>query len=873
MKIKFLEATTLQEYYEVDEGSVYTKCKNETLDSGTIYISNTQEELNLEPLDRVVLVDDENRFANIYLCIDTINRTDICVNPRIYRYDISLISETKRFEGIILPDKTYTPSSSRKTIYEVIYQYMELYCNKIRVSSGALSGWRNEISIDKTTVEDIFDTVECPEMQWNTPTLREVLNDLMMVKDRIPVVRNNVLYSMDLTELNRDISTDTHINYVQQSKSLEDYVSELKMNLINGMQGNKQNINNVVRRIELAPFTANEYLVSSQNMILKTKFPILKVISLKMAFGYKVTASAPSTSEQIGAFTEDLCNFNGVNGIYEEKEFRTLPKIISDDVINSKMVFVNYGKYQNFSLYYTRGSNYIGGFSNLTEQRLGWITESKDTLTVLKNFIMRYRLQDDSYTLSSGSFHNTYFIIEYEAIANSVFSASKYDYPKHKRTVVDNQTNSYINVEKQGFLEYQKANRLGNLTKMINARYDNDYTNLIKIGDVYDNSIVFQCQYQIYKNHIEINALATKDYVLRDYFTGVKARLRSWKIVDGSEAHTRHELVKYYCELSYDSYTEIGLTKNTNLEGITLTNDCDFAYNFAQCLTTNTYYPVSYCGIKFLTKDGYYPTNNDNVFLLEVLPQIVGNSLVFTFGCNDNFGIDRVPDLSEDYITFPVNNTDYGFPKLKSGIGGYPLKDLRYVDNDGECLRASFVFMNEYVKPNIMNETYKLDNIINVPAATVATNYRKFYEQNLNEYNSSLTPMFFDRVTVYKDNKEILSWSYQFEFCSSTKEITVGKAFLTRQPLIHNGALGNYKVYSNGLVVATSNNVHMTSIDKSCCRISIGFDITVPANSLVTVIDDASGELMFSFIKKGLGSAQVLYLNFLKDRDKRVYEE
>lgn len=885
MKIKFLDATTPQEYYAIDEGCVYTKCKNETLDSATISISNTTDILELEALDRVVLVDEEGRFDNIYLCIDTIDRTDICITPKIYKYDIQLISETKILEGIRLPDKTYTPSATRKTVYEVIYQYMELYCPKIRVSSGGLSGWINEISLD-SSIEEIFDSVECPEMQWNTPTLREVLNDLMMVKDRIPVVRNNVLYSMDLTEINRDISNDTHINYVHQSKSLEDYVSELKMNLVNGMQENKPDVNSVVRRIEYAPFTAEgDYIVSTQNMVVKTQFPILRIISLKMAFGYSITKQVVPGYEyewEVGAYTEDLCNFDGRNGVYEEKEYRTLPKLISDDLINSNLNINNYGNYQNLSVYYSRGSNVIGGFSNLTEQRLGWISEKYDTTTILKDLIMRYRFSNSTFKLNAGDFQNTFFIIEYETIASSVFSASKSDYPKHKRTVVDNQTNSYTNVYKQGFLEYQKANRLGNLSKMINARYDNNYTNLITIGDIYNNSIVYQCQYQFYKNHIEINAQATENYVLRDYFTGVKAKLRSWKIVDGSEAHTRHELVKYYCELSYEQYTEIGLISNSDLEGITLNDDCDFAYQFTRCLETIANNDVdeqmvTYCGIKFSTKDGFYPSGNNKIYLLEVLPQIVGNSLLFTFGCNDNYGIEKVAELDYGYVTFPTTGDNHGFPKLKSGIGGIPLKDLKYVDTDGECVRASLVFTNRHVKNEIMNRRYQWQHDEPLPVDVfvtdeqIAASYRSFYEQNLD--SAPTEPPFFDKVTIYKDNKEILKWSYQFEFCSSTKEITIGKAFLTRQPLIHNGALGNYKVYSRGVVVATSYNVYITNIDKSCCRIAIGFDITVPADSLVEVIDDATGELIFSFIKKGLGSAQVLYLNFLKDRDKTVHNE
>ena len=146
--------------------------------------------------------------------------------------------------------------------------------------------------------------------------------------------------------------------------------------------------------------------------------------------------------------------------------------------------------------------------------------------------------------------YTTFFKIEYETTVDTVFQAGRTEAPTHERIITDNQTNSFVDAYNQGFMEYQKANRLGNQQLHINARYENDYSNILKIGDYYEDSIVFQTQYQIYKNHVEVNASATKDYILRDYFTGVKARIRSWKIADASQALVRHDLNKYYLEFS-----------------------------------------------------------------------------------------------------------------------------------------------------------------------------------------------------------------------------------------------------------------------------------------------------------------------------------
>ena len=52
---------------------------------------------------------------------------------------------------------------------------------------------------------------------------------------------------------------------------------------------------------------------------------------------------------------------------------------------------------------------------------------------------------------------------------------------------------------------------------------------------------------------------------MREYFTGVKSKIRSWKIASGEEALIRHDLEKYYCEFSYNLHMEIdGLSILTN---------------------------------------------------------------------------------------------------------------------------------------------------------------------------------------------------------------------------------------------------------------------------------------------------------------------
>ena len=70
--------------HNIVEGSTITKNYNETLDSAEIRISHLTEPLNIEPFDKVVLRDENNRLGgDMYMCVDTYTET-IKINPNIF---------------------------------------------------------------------------------------------------------------------------------------------------------------------------------------------------------------------------------------------------------------------------------------------------------------------------------------------------------------------------------------------------------------------------------------------------------------------------------------------------------------------------------------------------------------------------------------------------------------------------------------------------------------------------------------------------------------------------------------------------------------------------------------------------------------------
>ena len=944
--------------FSVDEGSVYIENYNETLDSATIRISHISEQLNIEPFDKVILHDEENRLEDKYMCVDTCTETMESLDPVTYSYEISLFSETKELEGLLCPNLSITrlADGNYRKIWHYLEQYLDLYDDKIRINepvnktyyseqfrvqkiltSGTfefsinfvltsnmtvtntninfnsdhvtLESWSLDYQSDKTVLSvtvsgfsalvviftvsvDIeytqshdffnkhtfsqrviskFNEIDCPEMQWNTPTLREVITDLMMVADCIPIVRNNVIDYIDLTKKNNDISSNSHINYIQRSQSAEDYVSELKMDIVNGMQLEQQNL--LKTTVVSTPWMTlkaddNGYIVTSKNPCLFTQNPILNIKHLYMRFMCKrrEATAAQTWTQYITEYTVDLCNVHDKRLVYEKSEYNVLPierwaNASSDynlDIIT-----------QNKTIYFERGSNVISGFATETKKAFGF-GSMQNTIEWIKMIIAK---ADDTATDQAvdyskvNLFYSTFFKVEYETTTNCVFTAGKELPLAHKRVIADNQTNSYVNVYNQGFLEYQKANRLGNKQLMINARYEDDYSNIIKIGDYYNDSVVYQTQYKIYEHHIDINAVATKDYILRDYFTGVKARIRSWSIASGSEAFIRHDLLKYYLE--FDT------VRREEYCDLLYPLAYDFLYSIKDAFLDEPAYCINYCAMYTKNYRNLYPESDDgtdqNMYLPEVVSRLVGNSLVFTFGSEDNYQLGkRNKDniKSSDIDTNDICTVDDNYVQ---DYGGLPLQPLRYVDSNGEFEDIGFTLFNDITDAsNTCNST---DFILNAFQRTVGQTSEI---ENIN---------FNDKLRINKDNREITKVSVQFEVCSRTNNIVFTRRFLEEQRFIRKGFFvrGRYKLFyketddydfrntslpSDAIskTLYYDNQIVLTNIDNLTTRVDIPqVDTILPKTTYY--ITDSSNNVMLMI--RGM---KTFYLNVLKSRDINIYD-
>ena len=769
------DLTNLKEYETVD-GEVYRKNFNETLDSATILIDNLpeNERLDIEPYDEVVLDDTYSGkvvspFTNKThrMLVDDFRETMVSVYPKIYKYEISLFSKTKLLEGAICPNLSITPLrvGTKRSIYFYINEYMNLYCPKKRVKDGSDYIVEPIISISQNIATKFSD--DCPELQWNTPTLREVLNDLFILKDCVPIVNaNNELDFLDLTKTNRNISELNTINYIERSQSSKDYVSEIYMNMVNVMNTSVPNVRNTVNTSEFIPFNATNYVATSENIILKTKYPIQNIKHLYMVFiggiyDGNVTeltdASYPVLNKvDLTNLTYDKKDLNGgssqiiydSNFVKEKNEYDSLKIAYRINDIED-----NLDQYQNCCLYYTRYGNEIRGFSNQTKNTpfLFFDTGINSTLELLKR-ISTYQSKENSnignlfslgndssigVSRKNGTYYATFFQVEYETIADAVFKASKTNQPSNSRTIIDNQSYSFVDAYSQGFMEYQKVNRLGNQVLMINQRLDTSTNGtLIDIGDYYiengEKFIVYSVEYQNHRHHIEVNAQATKDYILRNYFTGVKQKIRTW-VNAQEEAHIRNEHTKI----------QIQLNKDDNGNEVVSKFGWDKFFSKSILMSSiKSSYPTKFSILSKTDKDLLI---GDQRFYLDCVARVVGNSILITTGYHDNYLVGKNVDWGTIKESFDMASGGISYPSLESysdneTIGGIALQNNYYVDQNGEFENITFS-----IKSTPTDITNKVDSIPNAyissknGAERIIKFYTDIYDENPLVFTEALT--------------------------------------------------------------------------------------------------------------------------------------
>lgn len=864
-----------QDFENISAGEAFSDEFNETLDSGTIVISHQEFLADLKPFDDVYIWDADYDFIGFdkeklfmkkgetsytfiynhqnwefenqnnsnervfYKHLLVENFSETMINLRdiknkntgigsckpIYEYKIQLQSETKGLEVVQLPNVSVTEPLNqlyKKTIWEYLEQYIELYSptyKKVKNASELTWEFEKKYSLSPS-LEVLLNNVYSPDFTLNNPNLKDVIANLLLAKDLIPYVKNNVIYGMDITKRGDPFEITEHINYVSNSMTSIDYCDNLKKTYSEALSKN-----NSARSIEYIGFrNDNEALMTLENMKLETRFPIYKINKIYMCYFKKVKIlnSAGGQSSKIFLCKQDitpLVKLNTERNVLEQDwdKLEAENPLAPEDMAKYKMCTVGYdiGSKQitGWGTQYTYPNT--GTFWNITKTYIQNIFEKLDlyrpygvySVGFAKKMIgsnSNYSFDTiDMFNNIAGNFYKSktlklksfIFEIDYQAFYSGTVIHTK-DNGRDNITINDNPSSSLTLLEQDGLFTKEKANRFGNKAVTINARYD-DISQMQPLGSVFhdyetgdDDIIIYHREYQIWDNYVQVTYFGVHDYVLKNYYTNVYARHRTWNLIPYNESVRRSENKKMMVLLSknklyYEDFNDSDILNQKFLIKNITTGD-NFQNLLFSCFNSTTlpetqnlivkdkklnYAYIKYIPVNPITKQEEAP----KYYLSDLNGFVSGNSLCLNIAMGDNIsGGNQIVRFSPNFN----DKTNAELSDTISDIFNYFLQRKVKDDYTGSLQSWEKVTDDYGFAPKMGFYLGHKKNNFDYTVFDTDDQVTNFYNNTLFKFPyidsaavNGLTNVIGNDFKISKDNKEIIDMTYQIEPISLENDV------------------------------------------------------------------------------------------------------
>lgn len=756
-----------------------------------------------------------------HFLVDNFSYQIINKNDDIRKYTIQLFSETKGLETVVLPNTTITRPlnvSKAKTVWQYLVEYVDLYSPSIKTTkyvSMETNEWiyRKKYVLD-ANLKSIFNNTYAPETQFDNPTFRDVLNSLMLTKDRIVVVKNNMITSIDVSARAGIFNVENdEIVDIQGSMSSSNYVDTLRTNYSNALG---QDFSAKITQY-IGFRNSDNALMTFDNLRLEFAFPIYKINKMLMCYYKKVKLIYADREEyKIFLCKQDITDFVLLNSK------RNLLSDNWEDFANESTI-EQFKKYKLTTIGYDIGSRYIDGWGTKYTylnsstswfekqatylQNLVGIFDKKYPLGIYSDdyFIINagalavvpvYEEQGYNSIFTSGEFKEAtklkfiFFEVEYDAFFNGATETTKDNSYDDTIVGIDNQSTSLPSLERSGLFQKEKLNRLGNEALIIQARH-NSIDKLQPLGSTYkDDYVIYHREYSVYENVINVVYYATKDYVLKNYYTSVFSKIRPFAIASYDESVNRAENKKTYLLISKDKkYYENEQTNNglvfNDFKKSTIQTIASAFLGSERPISTNLFnYPdkVNYGIIEY----------NDQKYACDVNIFVHGNSLCFNLRPYDNTSagiyIEKVSPFGE---TININTKDDYTGTRQAWYMTVDDFETGYVEKMG-----FFVGHNEQ---DILGKNFF------VTEDEAIENYEKLFAlPKLTE--QTLTNAIGKVYNVYKDNKSSLDMTFQIEPVCNDDSIQFSPMFMKLSDLVGTDLKSNTDYYIQA-VAGTENDV------------------------------------------------------------------
>lgn len=857
--------------YDIVQGASFVDNFNETLDSGTICLDQVRKINDIFPYDDVYIWNSDEEFVGYpdnggnplpsffkHMLIDSFSEELLTLENELYRYTINLFSETKKLEKIILPNISITQSlkqEEKRTCWFYLKKYLELYSPKYKkVLDSNEETWEYEqkytISESGTNhngivenLKDLFDSTICPEMSFTNPSLKDVLTQIMLVKDIIPFVKNDVVYGLDIGNLagtfNREEGNNRPVNFSSGSMSSSNFATDARREY-----GNALSQENSARCVEYIGFrNPNGVFLDLENLTVQTRYPIYKINKFYICYYKKYEIRDINDSSSILKSGVFLCKHDMTKLILQNsvrnslttnwqsfvsgdsEQSRTIsytqPELLDeglDFASRFKLCTVGYDigtnqisgwgtsyEYLNF-LWFQEKKTYIENIINLLENinpgDTGAIGDDITKAELMKGFegnlffpqigfdsIVALNSSGISEENISNKIKSMFFEIDYDAFYNGVVSHSKDDIEKDDITTVDNCSSALTVLEMDGLQQKEKMDRLGNKIFKFTARYDRDnggarYSRVQNVGtyDEKTNSIVYMREYQVYDNLILANYEATHEYVLKNYFTSVWAKYRTYSLMSYGESIKRSENRRQLVLLSedkkyYESVNESNqiLTK-TLLSAFSPTEIDENGGKIINSDKINAGFFRFQEGVDANSGKEY-----GGYFLSDINSFACGNSICFNIAMDDNVsGGNYIKNLSESLSIFDGSSSSTEQKTTQEWWQMVASSSDAFAQNIG--VYVCHFDKNMYFAPSKTEES----------VVTSQDNIRKFFDLPKFNYNSEYVSKEIGEVyPLCKDNKEIVDFTFQFDYITNKNSNVLLSSWFGKL----NDMLGIYKKF------------------------------------------------------------------------------
>lgn len=587
-------------------------------------------------------------------------------------------------------------------------------------------------------LEAVFGNVYTPDFVLNAPSLRVLLSKLFLVKDMIPYVKDDVIYGMDISKRGKEFDiNDKYLNIITGTRTSDNHCDNLRRNYSDALVQDRtcrsvecvgfrnsdnalMTISNMrlelgmpiykIRKIYLCYYkdikvnytnATNEENRKKgvQDGVMLCKQDITKLVKLNTErnllsqdWENLQVAKPPKSVDEMAQYKYCTVGYDigsrfitGWGDIYTYPTFWNDNKYTSVQNIVSKMdYFCPYGIYnaqyvakqfgEGCTVYATLDASFWAKLINDS-----FSGNSNDTVNTFFSTV------ESPFTNASLKLKGLFFIVDYEGFYNGAIIHSKKNH-RDDITINDNTSESLTLVEQDAIFQNEKVNRFGNKALQINARYDsfydsNDEELLQPLASVYNSSyendvIIYHREYSIYNNCVQCIYYGIKNYILKNWFTSVYAKYRTWNLMSYNESVRRAENEKEYIYWAEDElyYEKKPLFGNYSSDNSNVLNDlisCFSSLNNSDIIGIQSFSTSKKIDTAYIVSDkilydapdtngipGDRKIDETEYFSSDLNAFVANNSMCFNLKLNDNFSQGVYISKAEPFIGGRYNDDD-----------------------------------------------------------------------------------------------------------------------------------------------------------------------------------------------------------------------